>query len=1069
MMVRISLLARIFSLLVLFGLVLTASPKAAHGHDGAIRWHTLSTQHVRVHYPLRLAVFAARVAATAQEAVVTLQPLLSYRPPRPIQLTIDDYADASNGFASSFPFDHVHIRAYPPAPMDDLSGNGDWLRGLVFHEVAHIFHLGKASGLSTAINAVFGRTWLPNQFLPRFWVEGFAVHMETRYPGGDKAVRGRPGKLGRGGRAEGARYMARLRGALRDGTWPSLPQLVGSPVRWPRGRSWYLFGSWLLDYQARKFGHTKLQRFIQGYGGRVVPYGINTLYRQTYGRSIRVMWRQATAALRRRVQLEQRLRRRGLVPPRNGDGMQTAVSTLGSSAGDGESARASALPAPAERLTQNSQWRGRVRWMPDNKHVVCAHAPADGLAQLELVNPVTKAMTVLRRCELDCDDATPSPDGRWLLWTATRPVGRLYQRKEIMAARLHKGTPKRLGTPIRLGTNMRARDLSVSGRWLLWVAVRDDGRTEIRSAELTEMLRAAQRGTRSPRPRPLILAPGLDVVLGSPVLTDDGRLYWTAGAGGQRHIMVRKYGAGWHPQGPAKPVVARGVAGIAEVRGFTPIPATVRWVSDLTWRRVRGLPTLSAVVQLGNFRDAATLAVDTPGATWRMASWTQTGVTSTSIAPNGRPVAAITGGHGLDLYRLPLPPTRAPVTAPVAALPSIASLRYAPQTATAPSRPYRTLRQSWPRSWTPIVQYTPAPTPQLTLGLEVAAHDPLELFSWQLQAQSDLEVDQALVIASFSLARYEPLWTLNLAWVGSSGWATSGWSAFALPTEQWIGRLGGAWRYPYARGGWTMSWGWRASLIRLRNERAEWQASVVPEEPFGPLPYRSFTGKTSSVDLAISYDRSERYPDSSVTERRRSLTLNISVDDPLLGSDLRQSHVDLRGRWTFALGGHRALELRSKAGWAPTYNPSAPPFALSGLPPVDMQALLYAGASGDFGVVRGVVSPVAGGRWIAGRALAWGSAALHLPLPAFGTGFDLLPVFLGRTWLSLFSDGARIWAGEEGELRHGTSRSGWAASAGAELAIALETAFVAQGSLRLGWARAFGDVRSQMFYVRLGP
>lgn len=1056
------------------GLMASAS---AHAHDGAIRWRTLVTAHTRVHYPARLKTFAQRVAETAEEALLTLRPLFRYVPPRRIELTIDDYSDDANGFAGAFPFDHVHIQAWPPLPGSDLADNGDWIRALVFHEVAHILHIGDASGVSTLINGVMGRTWLPNQFLPRFWIEGLAVHVETRYPGRDKAVRGKTPSKSQGGRDEAAPYMALLRGALRDGTWPSLAQLTGPPLAWPRGRGWYVFGSWLLDYQARAHGHSKLKRFIHGYGGRVVPYGINLLYRQIYGRSALAMWSEARRDLAARVTLERRLRRRGLVPPRASEDLPLAVSTLGASVSDGESARSVALPARAVPLTRDGEWRGRIRWMPDAAHVVFSRAPANGLARIERLHVATQRRTVLRVCPLNCDDVTPTPDGRWLVWIATRPVGRVYRRREVFAAPLIQtpGREVRLGSALRMGVDMRARNLSISpsGRWLLYVAVGRDGRTELRRMDLPAALSAVRRGKSRVKSVLIVRSDSHGMVLGSPTLDDAGTLYWTQGSGGQRRIWHQRFGASWQPMAASSPFGGRGVAGIAEVDGFMPRPAHVRWAHDLTWRRVRGVPTLAAVIQLGSFRDAATLRLDGLGRPWQLASWTDTGVTSTALSTKGEVTAIVVGGKGLDVLRLPPAPARAPAAAPLSALRPLQQLRFRPRPLRLTERPYDFATASWPRSWTPIVQIGASEGPlvadAVTLGVQLEGRDALETWNWQLLAQSDLKFNMPFVIATFGLTRYEPAWAFTFAWANAGLWSSEGGSYAYIPTSQFIAQTSGSWRYPYARGGWSLSWGWRGSLLKPRDDQAAWLLDSVEEVPFGQAPFRPFMGRTSSLNIGVTYDRSEMYPNSSVGERRHAIGLTAFVDGPWIGSELEQSHLDLHARWTTPLGRHRAIEFRGKLAYALTYAPSSPPFALMGLPATDVQALLFAGAAGDFGVVRGLVSDPLAGQRFAGRALAWGSVALHLPLPALGSGLELLPVFLGRTWLSVFVDAARVWAGEEARLRYQLTRGGWVASGGIELAVRLETAYISQGSLRFGFATAFGDTSSSQAYLRLGP
>ncbi len=1082
------------ALLLALALAAALPPTHASAHDGDIRWRTLTTPHFRVHFPARLHALGRRTAAVAEDAYQTLSRRFDYRPARRVELTIDDYVDSANGFATPFPFDHIHVRAWPPDPGSDLADNGDWLRGLVFHELAHVMQLSQVSGLSTVINTVLGRTWLPNQFLPRFWVEGMATYVETRFPGRDLAVRGATTRSTVAGRAASPVYLARLRAALRDGTLPELRQITGDPLRWPRARAWYLYGAWLLDYQAVTYGHDRLRRFVTGYGDRAVPYGINLLYREIYGRSALAMWREAKRALARRVAQERALRRQGRVTPR-------AASPLTRLARQLTQTDAPSLAPPRQvTLTRDGEWRGRVRWGPAGQHVVVARAPADRLARIERVQVATGRRATLHVCEVDCDDPVITPDGAWLLWVATRPVRRLYRRREVFAARLPAGGPgeqtARATGVRRLTVGARARDLAVSpdGRWVGWVAVGDDGRTEVRRAALQPWLRASGGDPRPARASERVArARDHGEVLGDVAFDDRGGVWWTAGQGGRRQVRYRPARAARDVGGPERPPAlgaARALRAlpVAGWRGAGGALARATWVSDLVWLRVGGRPTLSAVLSLGGFRDAATLDLSAARPRWRLRSLTDTGVTSAACSPRGDVAVVLEGGRGQDVALLPgvapsghAGPTRAvppptvaltPTRAPDSAWQRWASLRYRPLPVAAAATDYTARSSAWPRSWTPSVEVRSdgAWTPEaVILGLQLDGRDALETTSWELQLVSDLAFQTPSAVATLSWSRFEPLWTFSAAWFRGAAWATSGYAAWVLPTEHWVGRVGGAWSYPFARGGLALSWGWRVGHIRLQGAHARWLARALQPDPFGPAPYRPFVGTTSTVTAGLGYNRTERYPNSAVVERRRALSVNVSLDDRRIGSAVQRSQVDLIGRYTARLGAHRALELRTRLGWAPTYNRRAPPFRLSGLPTADLSTVLFGGPVGDLGVVRGVLDPRVGNRVIAGRAMAWGSVALHLPLPAVGSSLELLPLFLGRTWLTLFSDAARIWAGDEALLRHRGTQGGWAVSAGLELAVQLETGYVGQGSLRVGVARALGDVASTQWYLRLAP
>ena len=67
---------------LLLTLAALLSPVVASAHDGAIRWRTIHTARVAVHHPAGYEVFARLVAATAEDALTTLKPVLPYVQPR---------------------------------------------------------------------------------------------------------------------------------------------------------------------------------------------------------------------------------------------------------------------------------------------------------------------------------------------------------------------------------------------------------------------------------------------------------------------------------------------------------------------------------------------------------------------------------------------------------------------------------------------------------------------------------------------------------------------------------------------------------------------------------------------------------------------------------------------------------------------------------------------------------------------------------------------------------------------------------------------------------------------------
>jgi hypothetical protein len=106
---------------------------------------------------------------------------------------------------------------------------------------------------------------------------------------------------------------------------------------------------------------------------------------------------------------------------------------------------------------------------------------------------------------------------------------------------------------------------------------------------------------------------------------------------------------------------------------------------------------------------------------------------------------------------------------------------------------------------------------------------------------------------------------------------------------------------------------------------------------------------------------------------------------------------------------------------------------------------------------------------LAGRGLALTSLQLHLPWADIGSGIDLLPLFLSRAWLTLFADAATVLSGQGAQSRDSPTAGGMVASVGVEVRLHWEATYMPMNSLQLGYGRAFGDISSSQWYIRMGP
>lgn len=256
------------------------SLSARAGSDPAYQWKTLTTDHFRVHYylahpptpsglPQGGEALARRIAAIAEEVYARCRDEFGLVPSQVVEVVLRDPVDASNAFASVHPYDRIEVLAHPPDPDSELARYDDPFRTLVYHEYAHVIQMDQVSGAPGLVNAVLGKTLLPNGAVPAWFSEGFATFVESR--------------LTRGGRVGSSLFAMFLRSQALAGDLLDLSELTEAPARLPRGTAPYLYGSTFFDFLARRFGVERMTAFIRDYGRRLVPFALNHLARRHFG------------------------------------------------------------------------------------------------------------------------------------------------------------------------------------------------------------------------------------------------------------------------------------------------------------------------------------------------------------------------------------------------------------------------------------------------------------------------------------------------------------------------------------------------------------------------------------------------------------------------------------------------------------------------------------------------------------------------------------------------------------------------------------------------------------------
>lgn len=265
--------ATLVALALALALSLTvATAQAQVDPRGSLR--TLTTAHLRVHYPVALDSLAREAARHGEAAWQQLAASLT-APRGKVDLLLQDNTDVSNGFAQVFPSNRVVIFAVPPVASRELRFHDDWLRLVITHELAHIFHIDRSRGLWRAGRWVFGRNplFFPSSFAPSWVKEGLAVHYESALTGS--------------GRAVGTEFPVLAAAAARDSALPPMARWSLSTTRFPRGQTAYAYGSQLMSRAVQTAADsgdtTALRQYVEGTAAFVVPFALGTQSRRAFG------------------------------------------------------------------------------------------------------------------------------------------------------------------------------------------------------------------------------------------------------------------------------------------------------------------------------------------------------------------------------------------------------------------------------------------------------------------------------------------------------------------------------------------------------------------------------------------------------------------------------------------------------------------------------------------------------------------------------------------------------------------------------------------------------------------
>jgi Tol biopolymer transport system component len=290
--------ALVFSL----ALLLLARRAAPASFPPELRFRTLETERVFVHYPEELEDLARQAASLANEILARHTARYGSRLGK-VQIVLTDTTDSPNGFTTAFPYPLVHIRAVAPKGTDEFGNHDGWLRLVLTHELAHSVHLEEARGIVAKARKVFGRApfLFPNSFTPGWMLEGLATFEET-----EGTAFGR-------GRNPDVRMVLRS-AALADEFLGEDRATLGLD-RWPGGLSAYFFGEAFAADLSRHFGPSVLPALALENSGHILPYLDEVTAYKVTGATFHVRWLEWEAEAKQDFAAEaQRIESRGVTP-----------------------------------------------------------------------------------------------------------------------------------------------------------------------------------------------------------------------------------------------------------------------------------------------------------------------------------------------------------------------------------------------------------------------------------------------------------------------------------------------------------------------------------------------------------------------------------------------------------------------------------------------------------------------------------------------------------------------------------------------------------------------------------
>ncbi len=271
-----------FSLPLLFGTGVFAQV------DPKIEWKVMKLPHFDLMYDAKHQELANLYADRLEDSYQVLSTYFE-RLPRRTVVVLNDRTDLTNGYATAIPYRTIGVYPVLPGPNDTISDFGDWARELSLHELTHVLSFEPRRGIVTGLYSTFGNIITPNLLLPRWFLEGVAVDLETR--------------TSENGRLRSPYQDAMIRAMYLDQTLfqVQLAEINETSIHtWPQGARPYLFGSLMWSELITRHGQKLIAELHGQYGGRV-PFLIDTPLLEKAGKNYEQLFSETQTELVQRA------------------------------------------------------------------------------------------------------------------------------------------------------------------------------------------------------------------------------------------------------------------------------------------------------------------------------------------------------------------------------------------------------------------------------------------------------------------------------------------------------------------------------------------------------------------------------------------------------------------------------------------------------------------------------------------------------------------------------------------------------------------------------------------------